>query len=386
MGTPDLLDSSHYLRVRRPVGEAETLPAWCYTAPDFYAREVERIFVPGWHFVGRADEVPEPGSYLAVDTVPGPIVLLRDADGRVGAFANTCRHRGARLLDGHGRCRTIVCPYHAWTYGPDGRLLGAPGMQDRPGFDRADWGLTAVRCDIWQGFVFVSFSESGPGLDEHLGDLTEKLASYDFDQMVCVRRIDYDLAANWKLIVENAMEEYHTGAVHHASLGQQYAVQEETRGHWDAIYIPQKTSIAVLPGETAPFPHVPGLRGRPAHGTYFTILHPATQFACTQDAMWWLRVLPLGPVRSRLEVGFCFPRSTVARPDFAEGLKKYMHRWETGIAEDNGICEAQQVGLASVLRQPGPFALREPAVHRVNNWVLDQVLDGPGRRRAVVDT
>jgi phenylpropionate dioxygenase-like ring-hydroxylating dioxygenase large terminal subunit len=257
-------------------------------------------------------------------------------------------------------------------------------MQDRRGFDRADWGLTRVRCEIWQGFIFVSFIGSGPGLVEHLGDLTEKLASYDFDQMVCVRRIDYDLAANWKLIVENAMEEYHTGAVHHASLGQQYAVQEETHGHWDAIYIPQETSIAVLPGETAPFPHVTELRGRPAHGTYFTILHPATQFACTQDAMWWLRVLPLGPVRSRLEVGFCFPRSTVARPDFAEGVKKYMHRWETGIAEDNGICEAQQVGLASVLRQPGPFALREPAVHRVNNWVLDQVLDGPGRRRAVV--
>ena len=231
----------------------------------------------------------------------------------------------------------------------------------------------------------MSLAESGPGLAEHLGDLTEKLASYDFDQMVCVRRIDYDLAANWKLIVENAMEEYHTGAVHHASLGQQYAVQEETRGHWDAIYIPQATSIAVLPGETAPFPHVPGLRGRPAHGTYFTILHPSTQFACTQDAMWWLRVLPLGPVRSRLEVGFCFPRATVARTDFTEGVKKYMHRWETGIAEDNGICEAQQVGLASVLRRPGPFALREPAVHRVNNWVMDQVLDGPGRRRSVLD-
>ena len=255
-------------------------------------------------------------------------------------------------------------------------------MQDRPGFDRADWGLIRVRCEIWQGFVFTSFTESGPGLAEHLGDLAEKLGSYDFGQMVCVRRIDYDIAANWKLIVENAMEEYHTGAVHHASLGQQYAVQEETRGHWDAIYIPQETSIAVLPGETAPFPHVPGLRGRPAHGTYFTVLHPATQFACTQDAMWWLRVLPLGPARSRLEVGFCFPRTTVARPDFVEGVKKYMHRWETGIAEDNGICEAQQAGLASALRRPGPFALREPAVHRVNNWVLDQVLDGPDRRRA----
>ncbi len=99
--------------------------------------------------------------------------------------------------------------------------------------------------------------------------------------------------------------------------------------------------------------------------------------------MWWLRVLPLGPTRSRLGVGFCFPRATVARPDFEAGVKKYFHRWETGIGEDNAICEAQQAGLSSALRRPGQFALREPAVHRVNNWVLDQVLDESGRPRSM---
>src|SRR5262249_58527702 len=106
----------------------------------------------------------EAGSCVRVATVPGPSLLARDAAGRVGAFANPCRHRGARLLDGHGRCRTIVCPYHAWTYGPDGRLLGAPGMQDRPGFDRADWGLTPDHCETRQGFVFVSCRATRPGL------------------------------------------------------------------------------------------------------------------------------------------------------------------------------------------------------------------------------
>jgi choline monooxygenase len=379
----DIFDPAHYRGVRRPVAEAETLPAWCYTSPEFHAREAERVFARGWHFVGRADELPAAGDYLTVDTVPGPLVLLRDGAGRLGAFANTCRHRGARLLDGRGRCRTIVCPYHAWTYGPDGALLGAPGMRDRPGFDVADWGLTPVRCESWQGFVFVSVDPDAPGLGEHFGDLTETLGGYRFDEMVCVRRIDYEVACNWKLLVENAMEEYHTGTVHHASLGPQHAVQVETRGHWDAIYIPQETSIAVLPGETAPFPPIAGLSGPPAHGTYFTMLHPATQLACTQDSLWWLRVLPLGPARSRLGVGFCFPRATVARADFEAGVKAYYRRWETGIAEDNAICEAQQAGLASTLRRPGPFALREPAVHRVDNWLLDQVLDGPARARPV---
>src|SRR5262245_65041817 len=97
-GSADLFDPAYYQSVRRPVGEAETLPAWCYTSPEFYAREVERIFLRGWHFVGRADDLPEAGDYLTVDTVAGPLVLLRDGAGRVGAFANTCRHRGARLL------------------------------------------------------------------------------------------------------------------------------------------------------------------------------------------------------------------------------------------------------------------------------------------------
>ena len=362
-----------------------SLPAWTYSDPEFFAAEKERVFAPSWQVVCHVSDVPEAGDWRSIEIIGESVIVVRQKDGGLRAFANTCRHRGTRLLDGRGRCRTIVCPYHAWTYGPDGSLLGAPGMQDRPGFDRADWGLTPVRSESWQGFVFVSFTDAGPGLVEHFGDLAEKLGSYDFDEMVCVRRLDYEVACNWKLLVENAMEEYHTGTVHYASLGQQYAVQEDTLGHWDAIHIPQETSIAVLPGETAPFPPVPGLTGRAARGTYFTMLHPATQFACTQDCMWWLRVVPLGPARARLEVGFCFPRTTVARADFEAGVKAYMHRWETGIAEDNAICEAQQAGLTSVLRQPGPFALREPAVHRLNNWVLDQVLDGPDRPRAVRD-
>jgi phenylpropionate dioxygenase-like ring-hydroxylating dioxygenase large terminal subunit len=105
----DLFDPAHYRGVRRPVAEAETLPAWCYTSPEFHARELDRIFRAGWHFVGRADEMAEPGAYLAVDTAAGPLVLIREGTGRVGAFANTCRHRGARLLEGRG-CRRRARP------------------------------------------------------------------------------------------------------------------------------------------------------------------------------------------------------------------------------------------------------------------------------------
>jgi phenylpropionate dioxygenase-like ring-hydroxylating dioxygenase large terminal subunit len=196
--------------------------------------------------------------------------------------------------------------------------------------------------------------------------------------MRVVKRVRYEVGCNWKLLVENAMEEYHTGTVHRGSLGQQHSLPEETRGAWDALFIPQATSIAVLPGEAAPFPHIATLAGRPASGSYFTMVYPNTQFACTQDCMWWLTFRPLGPERTGLTVGFCFPETTVARPDFEREVAPYLRRWAVSIGEDNAIGEVQQAGLRSTLRPPGPMAAREFAVHRVYQWILDRVLDGAG--------
>ena len=378
----DIFDPTHYAAVRRPVLEAGTLPAWCYTSPAFFERERERVFLKGWNFVGRADEVAETGAYLAVETPGGPVLLVQDNAGELRAFANTCRHRGARLLTGSGTCRRLVCPYHAWTYDLDGRLVGAPGMDATAGFDTADWPLTPVRLDAWQGFLFVCFSEATPPLTEYLGDLTEQLGSYNFDDLATTRRVDYDVPCNWKLLAENAMEAYHTGTVHSASLGQQVGEQVRTAGHWDALFIAQETSIAVLPGETAPFPHIPTLEGRAREGTFFTMLHPNTQLACTQDALWWSTFRPVAADRTILHVGQCFPRATAARPNFAAEVEPYYRRWDKGIEEDNAIGAEQQAGLTSALRTPGRFSERETATHSLANWIVDQVIDdGRATRR-----
>ena len=373
--TADLFDPARYAAVRRPLREAETLPAWCYRSEAFFEREIERIFKPTWRFVGRADEIPAAGDYLAFDTAAGPALVIRGEDGRLRAFANSCRHRGAELLSGQGNCPVIVCPYHAWSYGLDGRLKGAPHMGDVEGFEAADFALAPMRLETWAGFIFVTVDSKAPSLQEHLGDLPERFACYDPESLRCTRRVEFEVTANWKLLAENALEAYHTGTVHRATLGQQAAEPLTTRGDWTGLLVLDETSVATLSGEAPPFPAIPGLAGDATRGTYFTMVYPSTQFACAQDCMWWLDFQPLEPGRTRLVLGSCFPEPTVARPDFESEVQAYYRRWDRATPEDNAICEAQQRGLASELRRPGRFAAGEFAVHAIDNWVLDRILD-----------
>ena len=370
----DQFAPEHYCAVRRPLLEAESLPAWCYTSQTFYQREVERIFMRVWNFVGHSDQIPEPGDYLTRDICGESVIVVRDEAERIHAFANTCRHRGTRLLDGHGRCRVISCPYHSWAYALDGALMAAPGMEGTVNFDRGANALVELALDTWAGFIFVHLGEPQESLADYLGDLPEKFDSYSFSEMKCVRQREYELACNWKLYVENAMEDYHTPTVHRTSLGEQITTREVTRGQWDAIHMQSDVTVAVLPEDNSPFPHIEGLRGRPANGTFFTVIYPSTIFGCTQDCAWWVQLLPRGPDRSKVITVACFPRTTVARPDFEREVEKYYHRWDSSIPEDNAICEAQHTGLDSRFAVPGRLSHREPLVHAINNWVLDRVL------------
>jgi len=381
----DLFSPTAYANVRKPLTQAETLPTRCYSDPAFHAREIERIFKPAWRFVGRVDEFAGEGAYCTIETFAGPVLVVRRRDGVLRGFLNSCRHRGAQLLDGAGQCGAIVCPYHAWKYDLDGTLLGAPAMDRSVGFDRRANGLIPARLETWGGFVFVNPNRDAKPLLEAWGDLPDVLGPYRFEEMVCVRRIAFDVACNWKLLTENAMEEYHTGTVHRVSLGQQQGEAVATTGDWDALYIAQDTTIALMTGETSPFPFIAGLPDRHRSGTFFTMIYPSLQFACTQDCMWYLDFQPAGPERTRIAVGFCFPRTTVARADFAQVVQRYYARWETSIGEDNAIGEVQQKGLRATDRPAGRLSWKEHHVHKLANWVLDRVLDPPAERRRAAE-
>ena len=372
----NIFDPALYAKVRRPAMEAEPLPSWCYTSPEFYEREVHRIFMQTWNFVGRADLIPKPGDYLTVDLAGVSVILVRGDDGEIRAFSNVCRHRGTRLLSCDGNCGAISCPYHSWTYSLDGTLRSAAGMEETENFDLADYGLTQFRLATWAGFLFINFSQNGESLIDYLGDLPKIADSYNFSEMICTRRKVYDVACNWKVYIENQREGYHVSTVHRTSLGSQVTVQLTTSGNWSGAFLKRGKSEAVLRGETASLPPIPSLAGRAAEGTYFVLVYPHTFLGCTVDCMWWMECQPQGPARTKVVVGSCFPRSTVERPEFADAVEKYYERWDTSHPEDNEICELQQQGLISPFSVPGRFGTAERGVHTIDNWILDQVLDG----------
>ena len=372
---PDFLFAAEgYREVRKPLLEASCLPPACYTDESFYRREVERVFKRHWQFVGREEQLAETGKYLCFDGPAGPLVVLRDEQGELRAYANSCRHRGARLLQGQGTCKRIVCPYHSWAYRLDGRLQGAPGMQQSIGFKLEDFPLLELPLSSWGGFVFVHHQTSPPDFDQHLGNMPAKFDGHHCQQMRLAGKLEFDIASNWKLLAENSLEAYHTGSVHRDTLGQQASRAIDTVGNWTGLLVEDEHSVATM-GDDNPFPYIENLAGEALEGAYFTLMYPSTQFVFAQDCAWWLDFKPLAVDRTHLTIGACFPQSTLESTDFSERVKPYFERWRRATAEDNAICEQQQMGQAAP-RPPGRYAASEFAVHAFDNWILDQVLDG----------
>lgn len=367
------LDQEQLSAATAPLQRARSMPAGFYTSPEVFALEREQILLKHWSFLCREDQAAKPGDYRAFDTAGGPVLLIRGTDGVLRAFANFCRHRGSILLEGEGTCGRIVCPYHAWSYLTDGTLFGCPDMADAEGFDRVENGLVPVRMETWAGFVFVTFNDKSPPLLHHLGDLPQHMASHNPERLRCTWQLKLRPSCNWKLLLENSLETYHTGIVHKNSVGAQTSRTLHTRGQWLGLQVLSSRSIATMQSVAPSMPPIEGLDEHARRGTYFTVIHPTCQFVFAQDCMWWLNVLPLAHDRSILEIGGCFPKATLALPDFVERAVPYYERWEKVGIEDVGILEKQQKALTSVLYRPGPLSGRDDLVQAVGKWVLERL-------------
>lgn len=191
---------------------ARTLPASCYADPAFFERERERVFRRGWVCAGVVEELPAAASWSAITVGGVPVLLVRGADGELRGFLNVCRHRAAPLCDDTGSGSVIRCPYHAWIYRHDGTLAKAGGIGRPEGFDVGDYALRPVAVAIWRRLVFVDVGGSAGALD--LGPLVAAVDDCPIEEMELVADESNVRAFNWKVLLENYSENYHTPFIH----------------------------------------------------------------------------------------------------------------------------------------------------------------------------
>lgn len=364
---------------KRPAGQAYCLPPACYVSADLLAAETRVIF-GGWVGLGRADMVRDPGSYIALDFAGQSIVLLRDRAGVLRAYANTCRHRGARLMDGAGECRGIKCPFHAWAYRLDGSLAAAPHMDAAEGFRKEDHGLHAYRAEERLGFAFVCFDPDAPDLDAVLGDFASLHAPWPLETLVTTRRARFEVACNWKAFLEVFNEYYHLPFVHANSINSIYGQPDpadETQGAFASQFgATQGTGGLLQSQQDRALPPMPGLTGEATRGARYSWVFPNMTFAANTDALWVYEAYPLGPERCHVVQSACFPPQTLALPGAEDRIAAYHDRLDAALAEDIPALENQQRGLRSPAASQGRFQpLLEPNVASFARWYADRMTE-----------
>jgi Rieske 2Fe-2S family protein len=365
----------------RPFGQSRMLPRDAYTSPRVFAFEQERFFAGSWTCVGREGDLEGTGAQRATRVGGAGVLLVRATDGRVRAFANTCRHRGHELL-GVGEQtsrRTVLCPYHAWTYDLDGSLRVAPGFRDHTEFRPGEHGLVELPLESWHGFLFVNGSGDAPPFAEHVGALDELVAPYQPARLVPLASHSYDLACNWKVVLENYHECYHCPLIHPElcqvsppASGDNF----ELDGAWVGGTMDLKDHAATmsLDGHSDGVP-IPGLDAERLRTVAYLGLFPNLLLSLHPDYVMTHLVEPLGPDLSHVVCTWYFPPEATERSGFDPGYA--VEFWDRTNRQDWAACESVQRGMASPHFQPGPLAPAEDAVYHVVTMIARAYLGEP---------
>lgn len=296
------------------------VPAARYADPDFAALEREAVFGRSWLFVAHGDQLRQPGDYLLVDHLAKPVVLVRDQAGQVHAHVNTCKHRGAALLDEPcgNTGRRMTCPYHSWVYDLDGTLVGYPDAANFRELDPACVDLTSVRCETWGPLVFICFDDDAPPLVEFLGTVADDLSEMaDLDGRLHLAGTTVrEVPANWKLPVDANIETYHVNTVHRDSAGK--VLDQASTGIWLLRNGHSRMLIKLREGVpltgVMPFPSLFGSLGDlPESGTFSYHLFPN------------MSIVFVGG-------GFLFLITNWPRPD---GTSSYHVHWCSSLSSDD---------------------------------------------------
>jgi phenylpropionate dioxygenase-like ring-hydroxylating dioxygenase large terminal subunit len=343
---------------------AQSLPAWIYRDAEFFEREQQAIFRTAWQLACHLSDIPRPGDFHTLELLHEPVVVLRADDGTVRAFHNVCRHRAARLLDGpSGHCgRRITCPYHAWTYALDGRLIGVPQRASFPGLDTAQHGLKPLEHEVFMGFIFVRLAPGLPSVREMAAPYASELALYRFEELVPMGRAALRArAVNWKNVADNYSDGLHINVAHPGLtrlFGRDYGVEAQPwidkmwgtlrdapSSNWsERLYQQLLPPVAALPPE------------RQRLWTYFK-LWPNIAFDVYPDQVDFMQFLPVSPTETLIrEIAYVHP-DTRREMQAARYLNWRINRRVS--LEDKALIERVQAGMASSSYSMGPLSVGE---------------------------
>jgi Rieske 2Fe-2S family protein len=368
-----------------PTGEpGRMLPAEAYTSPGVLSWERRFLFAGSWTCLGRVADLlaspDRPVTQRAVVVGDIPALLVRDG-AEVRMFANTCRHRGHELLaEGEtSQRRSIVCPYHAWSYDLEGSLRAAKGFRDDETFDVTAHGLVELPVRLWEGWVFAhalhpAGSGRVPSFTDHLGAVAAIITPYACAGLVVADRHTYEVAANWKVVAENYHECYHCPLIHPElcavtppDSGDNY----DLPGAWvgGAMDLREGMATMSMTGEPAATP-LPGVD--PRRVEYLHVL-PNLLVSAHPDYVMTHRLVPLAPGRTWVECTWLVAPGPDGSVPEARGAVEF---WDVTNRQDWAACESVQRGLASPHFQPGPFAPNEDAVAHLVAAVGDAYRSG----------
>jgi len=351
-----------------PFSQADTIPPMLYSSQEVHALERERIFAREWLCPGLAADVPKPGDYITFSINDQPVLTLRGEDGVVRSFSNVCLHRMMPLVEGRGSCgRKMVCPYHAWTYDTQGKVIGAGHMGGRdPAFDKKQFRLTEIRTEIWEGWIYVTLNPDAPPVASLLAPLLPVVKNYAMEHYIPVIHQDHEWATNWKLLNENFMEGYHLPVAHKATVGAWFPVE-------DTVF-PEEVHDAFTyqtftKDENARYGRAHSsntrLEGKERYTSILPTIFPTHMYVLAPDHLWYLSLRPEGTGKVHLRFGIALA------PEVHEALGETRDAWVKELAdffdkvnaEDKFVVEGIYQGSRAPLASRGPLSWLEREIH-----------------------
>jgi phenylpropionate dioxygenase-like ring-hydroxylating dioxygenase large terminal subunit len=347
-----------------PDDEHLGLPGWIYHDAEFFALEKRSIFRTSWQLVCHNSDIPAPGDYHTLDLLGESVVAVRGRDGAVRSFHNVCRHRAARLLDGNkGHCSgRITCPYHAWTYSLEGKLVGVPHRESFRDFRPENHGLVALEQEVFMGFIFIRFEPGLPSVAEMAAPYAQEMALYRMEQLVPQGRVTLrPRAVNWKNVADNYSDGMHIDVAHPGLsrlFGKSYGIEAQpwidkmwgTLRDTPSPKWSERRYQNLLPNVD----HLPPERQR--LWTYFK-LWPNVAFDIYPDQIDFMQFIPVSPTETMIrEIAYVLP------DDRREMRAAHYLNWRINRrvnVEDKSLIERVQQGMASSSYTVGPLSDKE---------------------------